>query len=259
MLSTALLTLCHEQGALLVNAMSFGTSALLNSMLRTAPHAEVPAAGRTSPRQFVSDFVEGLRFIGGSSEVRYLLLMSSLVNFFLAGYNLMTPFVQMSFGAGDAAYAEPLTSSSVGGVLGAILTHLLGDRLGGPRVTLFAALFGCGLSLALLPAFLHLWQAFAAVLACILVFAVLLTFYNIQFFSVLQASVDEAYLGRTFSCVFVIATLLMPLGTLVFNRLIVAPEAFWYAAFGGICASSLLALVLAVGVEGRDSTPWEMC
>lgn len=119
MLSAALLTLCHEQGALLVNAMSFGTSALLNSMLRTAPHAEVPAAGRTSPRQFVSDFVEGLRFIGGSSEVRYLLLMSSLVNFFLAGYNLMTPFVQMSFGAGDAAYAEPLTSSSVGGVLGA--------------------------------------------------------------------------------------------------------------------------------------------
>ncbi len=246
MLSAVLLVLCHEQGALLVNAASFAIAALLNFMLKPESRDEMPVAGGASLRQLVDDFVEGLRFIKGSSEVFGLLIMSSLVNFFLAGYNLMVPFAQTSFGAGETAYAELLTAASAGGVLGAILTRLLGDRLGGPKGTLFVALFGCGLSLVLLPVSFQALQTYAVVLVCILVFSTLLTFYNVQFFSVLQSSVDEAYLGRTFGCVFVIATLLMPLGTAFFNSLIVVTDVSWYALFGaGVCVSSLFALVLA--------------
>ena len=44
-----------------------------------------------------------------------------------------------------------------------------------------------------------------------------LTMFNIQFFTIVQKSVDSEYVGRVYSVIFTIAILFMPVGSLLFG------------------------------------------
>ena len=44
-----------------------------------------------------------------------------------------------------------------------------------------------------------------------------LTMFNIQFFTIVQKSVDSEYVGRVYSVIFTIAILFMPVGSIVFG------------------------------------------
>lgn len=70
----------------------------------------------------------------------------------------------------------------------------------------------------------------------------LLTAYNIDFFSIIQTKVDDKYLGRVFSVVFTVAIIFMPIGTAVFSYYLVEN----YIIIGiGIIIVSIVAQVLS--------------
>ncbi len=194
----------------------------------------------TSYGRFVVEPLErGFGHTLGNSLRRVLL--SSLVNLFLTGYNLLLPYTNLMFP--DASfYSKALTMEAIGGIIGSAVCAKLSGRFHHNMTALGLFLFCTGFSLVLEPISALLGGVWLCLVPYLL-FGLSLTTFNIQFMSYVQISVDEDYLGRVFSIIFTVAVLFMPLGSLVFS-VCIDPAAVhsYYIIGGGISVLALLSL-----------------
>lgn len=164
-------------------------------------------------------------------EIFLIVVLSVLVNFFLAAYNLLLPFSNQIFpDIAIGLYGSFLTAEAFDGIIGALIIGISKKDL--PIQKLMTLLGISGTSLSVCPIVYLLLHNYFVILLIPLIFNLFLTMFNIQIFSYTQRNVEDIYLGRVFRIIFSVAILFMPLGTWVFSSIMKPTNLFNFSIVG---------------------------
>lgn len=230
------------RGALIFDACTFVLSAVAESFLTKVIDTD---DSKKEKKNVFSEIAEGFKYLFKEKQILFLILLSSFVNFFLAGYNLLLPYTDVIFNEYVSSfYSKALAFEAVGGIIGSALCTKVVNRFKDNVLALIMFLFWTGFVLMLEP-LLKVVDIYWICLIPFALFGMFLTAFNIQIMSYVQIAVDEKFLGRVFSIIFTVAVFFMPLGSFVFS-LLVNPENInsFYLVGGGIVLLSLASITL---------------
>jgi len=198
-----------------------------------------PASLSSDHVSFREKFVQGLRFIRGSKFLVQLVIVGLVVNFFGAGiFALLAPYAKNVLGGSAGTYGAILTTYSVGAVMGSILVGKLQLRNYVGKM-LFAGVIAQGLVIV------GIGFTTVLVLALALSFAVgvLQTMVNVPMTVLVQAKVPGDMLGRVFSSLVALLTVVAPVSSALAGGLATSITiGGTFQLFGG-----LIVLACAVG------------
>ncbi|WEE35740.1 MFS transporter [Lactiplantibacillus paraplantarum] len=196
---------------MLINSLSFLFSAFVEG--RFTLIVENTVASHDGKEGKVQSLKNGFAYIYNNKELSVVLIASSLINFFLAGYNFSIPFTNQMAHFGRM-YAYVLVAESVGNILGALFNSFWRKNLSIKQYSHF--LLGVSLTTLAVPLVQEYWQI---ILLLFSLSAACLTVFNIQMMSGIQSEVADDFIGRVFGVIFTIAVLFMPIGTYIFSLL----------------------------------------
>ena len=202
-------------GVLLLDGLSFLIAASLIFFI-VPINKEVVTKEKMTISGVFNDLKMGFKYVYSHKTIFIVIILSALVNFFLAAYNLLLPYSNQMFGEISAGlYGTFLTAEAIGGFIGAILSGFVNKSLSSKRLMHLLAYSGIMLMLST-----PLYSIFQNVIVLALspaLFSLFLSIFNIQFFSIVQRDVDNEFLGRVFGIIFTVAILFMPVGTGFFS------------------------------------------
>lgn len=239
------------QGVLFLDGLTFLFAALMIALISPIIE-EVLDHKKMTIKAIFKDLATGFQYLFRQKEILMLIILAGLVNFFLAGYNLVLPYGNQMFpDVSGNVYGSFLAAEAVGGLLGASLSGVVNKNLAVRQLLLYLAFSGLALvSAPLLYLISH--EVFVISLSPAL-FSFFLTIFNIQFFSIIQSEVDNDYLGRVFGIIFTVAICFMPLGSFIFTA-IFSTEATYNIAILGLAIFCLALLFLSLfGKKSKTS------
>jgi len=234
--------------ALVVDGITFIISGLLIKKLTiiTAPDLV------KKPKKTLLQIREGLVYIFNHKEILIIILFSSIVNFIIAGYNLILPFSTYAFPNFQfKTYAIFLTAEAVGGLIGASTSTFIRKE---PTTTKLLALVFLG-GIVLIPSNYIYFISHSAILVsiCIALFNFFLSIYNIQFMTFVQVRTNINYIGRVFGIIFSIAILFMPIGTFFFQGILNLKNPANYILFGiSLIIITVITLIFNFAISKRS-------
>src|SRR3989441_5067465 len=199
---------------------------------------------------FREKFVQGLRFIRGSKFLIQLVIVGLAVNFFGAGiFALLAPYTKNVVSGNAGTYGALLTTYSVGAVIGSVLVGKLQLRNYVGKM-LFAGVIGQGLVIVGIGFTTILLLAVGLSLAI----GVFLTMVNFSMTVLVQTRVPGDMLGRVFSSLVALLTIVAPVSSALAGGLATSISiGGTFQVFGG-----LIVLSCAVGYllfrDLRDSS-----
>ncbi|MCL2004216.1 MAG: MFS transporter [Oscillospiraceae bacterium] len=183
-----------------------------------------PEAGA---KKYFSDIADGLKYIMDKPFLKKMLMLNALFNISFGPFALLAP-LQIARNYGDDIWtvfgsisigAEQrlalLSSMNLGGMIigGLIISFWGGFKNKSHTMALSAFLIGIGIvGLGLIG---NIWLY----LLCVGVLGVVMSLFNPPLMATLQTNVDSAYMGRVFSALGMIGSLMMPLGMVVWGPL----------------------------------------
>ena len=226
-------------GVLLLDGLSFLIAASLIFFI-VPINEEVVAKEKMTISGVFNDLKMGFKYVYSHKTIFIIIILSALVNFFLAAYNLLLPYSNQMFGEiSDGLYGTFLTAEAIGGFIGAILSGFVNKSLSSKRLMLLLAC--SGIMLMLSTPFYSIFHNVIVLALSPALFSLFLSIFNIQFFSIVQRDVDNEFLGRVFGIIFTIAILFMPVGTGFFSVVLNPNNTFNLFIIGG--SITLLSLV----------------
>jgi MFS family permease len=236
-----LIRLIGAPAAIVVDALSFGVSALILAGNRVVEVRAPPAAERRGVR---AELVEGLRFVWSAPIVRTVALTMGTYNLFGGiGAALFVLYATRTLEVSPAALGVVLAFGGIGGVVGATAASRFARRLGvGPALVTSLALVGIGTVLAPLVT-LRPEAAFLLLAVGQMVFGFASVIFSINAVSLMQACTPERLLGRVTASTRVVIAGTSPLGALVGGGIAQAfgiTVALWIAAGGALVALPIL-------------------
>lgn len=215
MVAIFLYNILGVRGVLLLDGLSFLMAALL-ILFVTPVNEEVDTKEEMTISGVFNDLKVGFKYVYSHKPIFIIIILSALVNFVLAAYNLLLPYSSQMFeGISDRLYGSFLTAQAIGGFLGSILSGFVNRSLSSRRLLLFSAC--SGLMLTLTAPLYFIFHNLIILIFSPALFSLFLSIFNIQFFSIVQRDVDNEFLGRVFGIIFSVAILFMPLGTVFFS------------------------------------------
>ncbi|SHN57805.1 Major Facilitator Superfamily protein [Butyrivibrio hungatei DSM 14810] len=247
-----LLNAIGSRGALLVNAITFLISALAECFLTKL---DDNIGQNNKKERLVVSIENGLHYLWKEKSILFLLLLSALVNFFLAGYNLLLPYTDVLYeDIFKNFYSKAMVAEAIGAVLGSLVNSKLPVKITKKYITLILFLGMTGGSLILVPMVKYSKIMIIALLPIVL-FGIFLTMFNINYMSFIQINVDEEYLGRVFSVIFTVAVLFMPFGSWFFALVNLAGSINGFRCVGlGIVVLS--AIAAATTLMSKNMSKW---
>lgn len=241
-IGVGLVQIIGTRGALLFDAGTFLLSAFAESLLERVIEVSKP---ENEKNNVISDIMDGFKYLLREKEILFLVILAALVNFFLAGYNLLLPYTDVMFeNEFHNFYSKALVMEAIGGVIGSALCSKIAGKFKDDIRTLILFLGGTGMTMFIEPAASILKNMYVCLVPFIL-FGIMLTCFNIMFMSHVQTAVDEVYLGRVFSIIFTVAVLFMPLGSFAFSFFVNMRSVKSYALVGGgIIMLSMIGLIV---------------
>lgn len=195
---------------MLVNSISFLFSALIEMKFELV----IDSVDKPMAKERTLDSMkQGFQYIYHNTGLMTVLIGSSLINFFVAGYNLAIPFTSHIAHFGKM-YAFILIAESCGNIIGAAVNGILKKNYS--LLQYSQLLVGVAIPIAIIPL---CSGNIILILICCGISSAFMTMFNIQMFSNIQSNVAPQYLGRVFSVIFTVAILFMPVGTYVFSLL----------------------------------------
>lgn len=224
------------------DAGTFLLSAFAESLLERVIEVSKP---ENEKNNVISDIMDGFKYLLREKEILFLVILAALVNFFLAGYNLLLPYTDVMFeNEFHNFYSKALVMEAIGGVIGSALCSKIAGKFKDDIRALILFLGGTGMTMFIEPAASILKNMYVCLVPFIL-FGIMLTCFNIMFMSHVQTAVDEVYLGRVFSIIFTVAVLFMPLGSFAFSFFVNMRSVKSYALVGGgIIMLSMIGLIV---------------
>jgi MFS family permease len=243
LLAGLLVAVIPVEDLLLIDAVTFGLSAVLLGLIRRGFNT----AGPPRSTSILADIGEGLRYVWDHPVLRNISLMMCLVN--LVGttvYAQLVLFVSERYGASESQVGLFFSAGSAGVVVMSLAAGVLRRRFGFSKVAL-GALMLSGLlttALALTP-----WYWLGVTLWALQMGLGIM--FNINTGSLRQAIVPGHMLGRVISVAMVIAWSANPIGALVGGWLIerTGSVSLVYAAIGVL--TFLIPLAFAFTALGR--------
>ena len=218
-------------GVLLLDGLSFLIAASLIFFI-VPINEEVVAKEKMTISGVFNDLKMGFKYVYSHKPIFIIIILSALVNFFLAAYNLLLPYSNQMFGEiSDGLYGTFLTAEAIGGFIGAILSGFVNKSLSSKRLMLLLAC--SGIMLMLSTPFYSIFHNVIVLALSPALFSLFLSIFNIQFFSIVQRDVDNEFLGRVFGIIFTIAILFMPVGTGFFSVVLNPNNTFNLFIIGG--------------------------
>ena len=215
MVAIFLYNILGVRGVLLLDGLSFLMAALL-ILFVTPVNEEVDTKEEMTISGVFNDLKVGFKYVYSHKPIFIIIILSALVNFVLAAYNLLLPYSSQMFeGISDRLYGSFLTAQAIGGFLGSILSGFVNRSLSSRRLLLFSEC--SGLMLMLTAPLYFIFHNLIILIFSPALFSLFLSIFNIQFFSIVQRDVDNEFLGRVFGIIFSVAILFMPLGTVFFS------------------------------------------
>jgi MFS transporter, DHA3 family, macrolide efflux protein len=214
--------------------------ALITRSLGAIPKAVTESTSPNSnPVSFREKFMQGLRFIRGSRFLIQLVIVGLVVNFFGAGvFALLAPYAKNVIGGNAGTYGAILTTYSIGAVLGSLLVgklqlrNYVGKMLFAGVIVQGLVIVGIGFTTVL---FLALVLSFAI--------GVLQTMVNVPMTVLVQAKVPGDMLGRVFTSLVALLTIVAPVSSTLAGGLATSISiGRTFQVFGG-----LIVLACAVG------------
>ncbi len=185
----------------------------------------------------VADLKEGLRYTAANKFLRYLLIYYAVTFFLVSPASFLTPLlVERTFGSEVWLLTANEMSWSVGAVIGGVIVAMWGGFKN--RVfSLGVSMLSWGVGFLLLGVVGNFW----AYLAVMLVSGMFLPLFSSAEMTLVQEKVEPAMMGRVFSMIQLIISVIMPLGMLFFGPLadVISVQAILIASGG---AMALLAL-----------------
>lgn len=227
---TGAIVISHFLGnkmALIVDGISFIVSGLLIRELTIIMSPDLT----TGSKKTLAQIKEGLIYIFYHKEILIIILFSSIVNFIIAGYNLILPFSTYAFPNFQfKTYAIFLTAEAIGGLIGASVSTFIKKEPSTNKLLVLVFISG----VVLIPSSQIYLISHSAILVsiCIVIFNLLLSIYNIQFMTFVQVRTDMNYIGRVFGIIFSIAILFMPIGTFFFQKVLNLKNIYNYFVLG---------------------------
>ncbi|MEL3956460.1 MFS transporter [Caldifermentibacillus hisashii] len=192
--------------AFFINGLSFLISAICISLIK---YKQVK---QNIDKKFISDIVSGYRYVYKHNWLFRLLIVTSLVNFFIAAFNVILPMYYIKyFNENNMLFSYALMSEALFAILAGIIISFQKNE----KITrkMNNSLILCGMSLVFLQVIFIEWVSFLFVG----LFSYFLTKFNVYFFSIIQTKVDDYILGKVFSIIFLFSLSMMPFGNLVFG------------------------------------------
>ena len=169
---------------------------------------------------------EIIHFLKENQIVKYIILVSIVLNFFYPSISIGVPFVvkeQLLFDNATVGILE--TMSAIGMLLASVSMSLLPDKkenkllsnkISLPLFLLIIAIIGLGVTFSTTQS-----QIFISTLGGLFmgIIAFTLVVLNIVVMTYLQSTIETKFLGRVMSTLFTLNTSIMPIGTLVFTYL----------------------------------------
>lgn len=230
---------------IIINAITFFVSAFLEYKLELF---DVNVEDNKKERENIFVKIgQGFVYLFNDRKTLTLVIVSSFVNIFFAGYNLFIPYSINIFNTVNVfnttinPFALFNVMEAIGGMIGAFLAYKV------IKITLKNATFYylclTGMSIVCFYLSIVLFSNCLISALFILMFSVFLTMFNLELFTSLQRNVDDNYIGRVFSIIFTIAILFMPIGTFIFSSIFLTTETIQYLIIGGgIVISSILGI-----------------
>lgn len=169
---------------------------------------------------------EIIHFLKENQIVKYIILVSVVLNFFYTSISIGVPFVVKEQLLLDNATVGILeTMSAIGMLLASVSMSLLPDKkenkllsnkISLPLFLLIIAIIGLGVTFTTTQS-----QIFISTLGGLFmgIIAFTLVILNIVVMTYLQSTIETKFLGRVMSTLFTLNTSIMPIGTLVFTYL----------------------------------------
>ncbi len=252
-IGVALMSLVGARGSLIINAITFFISAISECLLVKLESEEKKEDGKEK-KNIIKDIKEGLKYLYNEKPVFALLVLSALVNFFLAGYNLLLPYTDIMYeGVFEGFYAKAMAAEAIGAILGSLINSKIPSSFSNKYSSLTIFLGLNGASLLLVP-LVNIPRNQILCLLPIVLFGASLTIFNINLMSYVQVNVAEEFLGRVFSVIFTVAVMFMPLGSWFFSIFNFAENINSFAIVGaGIVVLSLIYLFFVHPGELKES------
>ncbi len=215
----------------LINAITFLCSSLCELML--------PYKKRKEEKKEIKIFqniYQGFSYIKGVTWLFFLLITASLVNIFIAGYDLMLPFYLREIYADTDGrlFSIALTVEAVAGIVAALVQSKFGKKI---NFDLWLYLLLVGISAFFIGSNVTIYLSLLGVF----LFNFFLVFFNVNFFAKVQTEVDSQFIGRTFSIIFLLANLSMPFSKYIFAYVNISILPYIFTIIGlGIASVSLL-------------------
>ncbi|EQK41158.1 major Facilitator Superfamily protein [[Clostridium] bifermentans ATCC 19299] len=195
------------KGILLIDSITFICSAISEFFIKLD---NLDKKISTQKKFIGNKLKEGFQYISKKKYIENIIILASLSNIFIAGYNLYLPFYANYIGD-SKLYGIMLSVEAIGGILGALTLAYKKDYLNENRISINLFLSG----LLFIPLVFTHNKYFTCV--SIFAFGLFLTRFNVLLFTYLQNNVEKEFLGRVLSIVNVTAIILMPLGQLIFG------------------------------------------
>lgn len=220
---------------LLLDSATFFISFLLLFLIREEEQHVTANAKNADVKSILQDIKEGLLFVVREKEVFFLLVVASLVNFFISAFNYLAPFSNQLF-EDTSSYATLLSMGAAGSIFGAVLANKLFKN---SYNSILIALALCGVGLVVITVFAVFHMPVIIIVSGNFVFEFFLTIFNIHFFSMVQNKVPNHMLGRVFSSIFTVAVVFMPLSTAIMTAVPTSVNIYTFMVIGcGILAVS---------------------
>ncbi|QMU73406.1 MFS transporter [Streptacidiphilus sp. P02-A3a] len=199
----------------LVDAVSFGLSAITSFLMRGDFTGDAAGSARKQRPPMRREIAEGVRWLARHRVLRVFTLVAGLKNMCTAGQlALLVLYTRQIMHIGDVGYGLLLSSVAVGSVLAGFTCRLFTERLGPARSSLGGSVFGAA-GFAIL-GFTHNTALVALGLA---VTGYTSMTWNVTTVSLRQAMVPRHLAGRTSGVNRLVTFGLMPIGVLISGQI----------------------------------------
>ena len=212
MISGALMTLSPLTTIFMIDVVTALLAVIVLLGLKVAPHARALEKGKID---YFKDLKEGVAYVVGHEYIRRFFVFIAFFHFLITPVATLTPLqVTRTFGNDIWRLTAIEIAFSIGMLIGGILMSSWGgfkNRVHTMALSTF--LFG-GLT-----TFLGITPNFWVYLATIALSGIALPLFMTPSTVLLQEKVEDAYLGRVFSVMTMIFSVMMPFGMIIFGPL----------------------------------------
>ena len=215
MLSGAILSFAPIQYIFLIDVITAAIGiSILFFLVKTPPKPKYINTG-SSFSAYVNEMKEGLGYIRGHAFIRQFIIIAAIYHIMACPAELLTPLqVTRNFGADVWRLTAVEVAFSAGLLAGGVIMGVWGGFKNRTHsMALSTLLFG--IETILLGIITNFW----VYLACMAAVGLVSPLFMAPMMAIFQSKVDQDYMGRVFSVLTMIASVMMPFGMVIFGPL----------------------------------------